>query len=332
LVTVARPAFVSGAGKLTGGGCCGQPVAAARHPERTETPGHPRVIARRPEADEAIPSTLGDCRGVARHECAGSSPLGGGVTRHSTTPLLQHSRRARVRSRVRAASSPVMANAVSGAARPLKRRARRERIGFIIQALAEQHPDAALELRFSTPLELLVATILSAQCTDRKVNEVTRSLFRAYPTARAYAEAREGELERQIHATGFFRTKAGSLRRSARILVEHYGGEVPSSMRELTKLPGIGRKTANVILANAFGVSSGIAVDTHVHRLARRLKLTRQQDPDRTERDLTRLIPKNQWIVFANRMILHGRYVCTARKPRCGDCLLEPACPASTLA
>jgi endonuclease-3 len=216
--------------------------------------------------------------------------------------------------------------------RPLRRRARSERIGVIREALAEQHPAASLELRFSNPLELLVATILSAQCTDRRVNEVTHRLFRTYPTARAYAEAAEEELERQIHATGFFRAKARSLRGSARFLVDHYGGEVPSSMRELTRLPGVGRKTANVILGNAFGVSSGIVVDTHVHRLARRLKLTRHQDPERIERDLMKLVPRDEWIVFSNRMILHGRYVCTARKPQCRECLLEPACPSSTLA
>ncbi len=225
-----------------------------------------------------------------------------------------------------------MVAAKSGEARPLRRRARAERIGPIIEALEKQHAEGALELRFSNPLELLVATVLSAQCTDKKVNEVTRTLFRRYPTARAYAEAPEEELERQIHATGFFRNKARTLRSCGQLLVERHAGQVPATMRELVRLPGIGRKTANVVLGNAFGVPSGIAVDTHAHRLARRLRLTKHDDPDRIETDLKRLIPQDQWIVFANRMILHGRYVCTARKPRCSDCLLELACPASTLA
>jgi endonuclease-3 len=222
--------------------------------------------------------------------------------------------------------------AVPSEARALRRRARNVRASFIMEALEEQYPDAVLELRFSNPLELLVATILSAQCTDRKVNEVTRTLFHTYPTARAYAEAPAGELEQHVHATGFFRAKARSLRRCGQLLVERHGGEVPATMAELIRLPGIGRKTANVILGNGFGIPSGIAVDTHVHRLARRLRLTRNQDPDRIEADLKRLVPRDQWIVFTNRMILHGRRVCIARRPRCSQCLLEPACPASTAA
>jgi endonuclease-3 len=216
--------------------------------------------------------------------------------------------------------------------RPLRRQARRARIEPILAALEKQHPEPRLELRFSTPLELLVATILSAQCTDRKVNEVTATLFRKYPDAGAYARVSQEELEADVHATGFFRNKAKSLRDCGRQLLDRYGGEVPPDMKELTTLPGIGRKTANVILGNAFGIASGIAVDTHVQRVARRLRLTRRDDPDGIEKSLKRLVPRNQWIAFTNRLILHGRYICVARKPRCHECLMELACPSSAVA
>jgi endonuclease-3 len=202
----------------------------------------------------------------------------------------------------------------------------RSRAGRILRRLARAYPDAHCALVFRNPLELLVATILSAQCTDTRVNRLTPALFARYPDAAAFAAADRKELERLIKPTGFFRNKARNILRCCKQLVERHGGEVPRTMKELVKLTGIGRKTANVILGNAFA-TPGIPVDTHVGRLSRRLGLSAQTNPVKVERDLMALVPRKQWSLFAHRMIFHGRQVCRARKPRCAACPLAGLCP-----
>jgi endonuclease III len=196
----------------------------------------------------------------------------------------------------------------------------------INRALARAYPDAACALVHTDALQLLIATVLSAQCTDVRVNMVTPALFARYPDAAAFAAADRTELERMIQSTGFFRNKARNIQLCCRAIVEKHGGQVPSTMAELTPLPGVGRKTANVILGTAFGVP-GIPVDTHVRRLSRRMGLTVHTDPVKIERDLMKLIPKKEWTMFGHRMILHGRQVCHARAPRCDDCVLAKLCP-----
>lgn len=191
--------------------------------------------------------------------------------------------------------------------------------------------EAKLELNFTNPLECAVATILSAQCTDRRVNEVTKDLFRRYRTAERYAKADPRILEQEIRPTGYFRQKTKALTRLGETLLERHAGRMPDTMEELTQLPGIGRKTANVILSAAFGKDEGIVVDTHVRRVAQRLGLTRESDPEKIEQDLMVLIPRKQWGGFGLRIILHGRRTCTARKPRCGECVLEDVCPSAHL-
>jgi endonuclease-3 len=197
----------------------------------------------------------------------------------------------------------------------------------IIRCLARQYPDATCSLDFSSPLELLVATILSAQCTDDRVNLVTKDLFKKYRSAADYATAKPAALEGDIKTTGFFRNKAKSLRACCQQLLDEHDGKVPQDLDALVKLAGIGRKTANVILGTAFEIPSGVVVDTHVGRLSRRLGLTTQKDAVRVENDLIERIPKNQWIAFSHRMIQLGRQFCTARKPKCDDCPLEKVCP-----
>ncbi len=194
-------------------------------------------------------------------------------------------------------------------------------------ALAAAYPDATCELDFRDPYELLVATILSAQCTDVRVNMVTPALFARYPEARALAAADQGELEELIRSTGFYRNKAKSLLGMARAVVERHGGKIPAEMDALTTLPGVGRKTANVVLGTAFGLATGVVVDTHVARLAGRLGLSRQGDAEKIERDLMGLFPASEWVALGHRLILHGRRVCHARKPGCGRCPLDPICP-----
>lgn len=201
----------------------------------------------------------------------------------------------------------------------------------ILTLLKKTWPDAHCELLFESPLELLVATILSAQCTDARVNMVTRDLFLKYPTARDYAEAPEGELEEDIRSTGFFNNKARSLRGMGRALVERFGGEVPRTLEALMTVPGAARKTANVVLGSAFGIPSGIVVDTHVHRLSHRLGLSTNKQATGVERDLTSLFPERDWIFIGHAIIWHGRRVCHARKPACGDCSLNAHCPSATL-
>jgi endonuclease III len=193
--------------------------------------------------------------------------------------------------------------------------------------LAEAYPDAHCELDYRTPLELLVATVLSAQCTDQRVNAVTPALFARYPDAGAYAGADRPELETLIQPTGFFRAKADSIQRLAQVLCERYGGDVPDRLEDLVMLPGVGRKTANVVLGNAFGVP-GITVDTHVGRLARRFQWTDQREPDRVEADLMALFPRKDWTDISQRVIWHGRRVCHARRPACGACSLARVCPS----
>jgi endonuclease-3 len=193
--------------------------------------------------------------------------------------------------------------------------------------LAETHPDAHCELDFTTPLELAVATILSAQCTDVRVNETTPALFARYPTAADYAAADRAELEDLIRSTGFFRNKANSLIGLGQALVERYDGQLPATLEELVALPGIGRKTANVILGNAFGVP-GITVDTHFGRLVRRFGWTAEEDPVKVEHEIGAMIPKRDWTMLSHRVIFHGRRVCHARKPACGACTLAALCPS----
>ncbi len=200
-----------------------------------------------------------------------------------------------------------------------------DKIGSILELLDQTYPEAHVTLDFANPLEMLVATVLSAQCTDVRVNLVTPALFAKYPTARAYAQAPVEELEEMIRSTGFFRNKAKSIKALCQKLVEEYGGEVPASLDELVKLPGIGRKTANVVLGNAFGIP-GIFVDTHLGRVSQRLGLTKHQDPVKIEFDLMPLIPKERWVKFSHQMIWHGRRICDARKPRCPLCPLLPYC------
>lgn len=205
--------------------------------------------------------------------------------------------------------------------------AKARRVAALLEALRRTYPDAHCELNYSTPLELLVATVLSAQCTDQRVNQVTADLFRRYRTAAEYANAPLGELEEAIKSTGFYRNKARSLQGCCRALVERHGGEVPRSLEALTQLPGVGRKTANVVLGNAFGLNEGLVVDTHVARLAQRLDLTRQRDPLKIEQDLMPLVPRELWTLFSHWLIWHGRRRCFARKPDCAGCEIAHLCP-----
>jgi endonuclease-3 len=208
---------------------------------------------------------------------------------------------------------------------------RRERIGPIIARLAEEHSDAEIALRFRSDLELLVSVMLSAQTTDTNVNRVTDALFRKYRRAEDYLAVPQEELERDIYATGFFRQKAKAIRGTMRVLLEEFNGVVPSRLDDLVRLPGVARKTANVV-ASELGHAQGIVVDTHVRRLSQRLGLTRQDDPVKIERDLQRIVPRADWARFPHLLIWHGRRVCDARGPRCEDCVLEDLCPSSRLA
>jgi endonuclease-3 len=206
-----------------------------------------------------------------------------------------------------------------------------QRARKIIRLLRKQYPDARCSLNHSTPLELLIATILSAQCTDDRVNIVTASLFRKYRKLDDYLKASPGELEQDVKSTGFFRNKAKSIQGACRVIKERFGGRVPATMEELLQLPGVARKTANVVLGNAFGIASGVVVDTHVYRLSTLLGLTAATVPEKVERDLVDLVPKKDWIDFSHLLIYHGRKVCIARRPRCAECTLEKLCPSSTL-
>ncbi len=207
---------------------------------------------------------------------------------------------------------------------PIEQRAPR-----ILKRLSKAYPDAHVALEFSNPLECLVATILSAQCTDERVNMVTKALFRKYTTPQDYLKVPESELAADIKPTGFFNQKTRSIRGACQRIVEVYGGRVPDTMEELITLPGVARKTANIVLGNSYGVVEGIAVDTHVRRLAERLGFSGEKDPDKIERDLMRYVPKDRWFDFTYVLIDHGRSICEARKPRCAVCPVNDLCPSS---
>src|SRR5947207_2315732 len=208
---------------------------------------------------------------------------------------------------------------------------RKARTEQIIKLLKRAHPDAHCALNHSNAFELLIATILSAQCTDERVNIVTSDLFRKYRKPEDYLKVPASELQNDIRTTGFFRNKTRSIQGTARVLTEQYDGQVPKSMDELLELPGVARKTANVVLGNAFDIHAGVVVDTHVSRLAHRLGLSKEKQPEKIEQDLIQLVPKKDWVVFPHLMIYHGRKICKARNPLCGECVIEKVCPSSLL-
>ena len=217
---------------------------------------------------------------------------------------------------------------VKSAPAPLEEKQRTQKI---IRLLKRAYPDARCSLNHSNPLELLIATILSAQCTDERVNIVTAELFRKYRRAQDYYGVEQTELENDIRSTGFYRNKAKAIQGACRIIDERYEGRVPENLEDLLSLPGVARKTANVVLGNAFGITSGIVVDTHVARLSERLRLSRHNQPEKIERDLMELVPRKDWITFSHLLIAHGRLVCKARMPLCGECVVEPLCPSTQL-
>lgn len=212
--------------------------------------------------------------------------------------------------------------------RPRTAAERRERVARILEALDRMYPNATCALHHRNSWELLVATILSAQCTDERVNLVTPGLFSKYPTIRDFASASQAELAQDIRSTGFFNNKAKSLIGAARTILEKFGGKVPRTMEEMLTIPGVARKTANVVLGTAYGIPTGIVVDTHVQRIARRLDLARHSDPNKIEQELMKIIPQDRWILFSHQLIHHGRRLCKARRPLCADCQLEPLCYA----
>jgi endonuclease-3 len=203
----------------------------------------------------------------------------------------------------------------------------RKNIAAVLERLRQAHPDARYELNWSTPYELLVATILAAQCTDERVNRVTATLFQKYRGPQAFAEADTAELEEDLRPTGFYKQKAKSVQAMSRELLAKFSGEVPRTIEQLITLPGVARKTANVVLNTAFNIPSGVIVDTHVLRVSQRLGLTKNEKPEAIEQDLMKLVPQDQWTFFGPATVLHGRYTCTARKPRCEECPLNDLCP-----
>src|SRR5579863_5800610 len=213
--------------------------------------------------------------------------------------------------------------------RPKSAAERRARVDEILRGLDQMYPAATCALFHHNPWELLVATILSAQCTDKRVNQVTPELFAKYPTPRDFAAVRPEVLAHDIRSTGFFNNKAKSIVGAAKRVVTDFGGEVPKTIEEMLTIPGAARKTANVVLGTAYGIASGVVVDTHVQRIARRLDLTRHTEPVKIEQDLMKIIPRDKWILFSHQIILHGRKLCNARKPKCADCTLENICHAA---
>jgi endonuclease-3 len=207
----------------------------------------------------------------------------------------------------------------------------RQHVRKIIRLLKRAYPDAKCSLNHTNAFELLIATILSAQCTDARVNIVTQDLFRKYRKPEDYLKVSAKELERDIRTTGFFRNKTKSIQGTAKVLTEEYGGEVPNTIEELLELPGVARKTANVVMGNAFGISSGVVVDTHVTRLSHRLGLSTQKTAEKIEQDLVAIVPKKDWVIFPHLMIAHGRAICKARNPLCAECVVEKLCPSSYL-
>ena len=212
--------------------------------------------------------------------------------------------------------------------RPRNAAQRRARVNEILKRLDAMYPNVTCALTHHTPWELLVATILSAQCTDKRVNAVTPGLFAKYPAIQDFAATRPEVLAEDIRSTGFFNNKSKSIVGAAKKILNDFGGQVPQTLDEMLTIPGAARKTANVVLGTAYGIASGIVVDTHVQRIARRLDLTRQEDPVKIERDLLKIIPQGRWILFSHQLIHHGRSLCYARKPRCAECRLEPVCYA----
>jgi endonuclease-3 len=217
---------------------------------------------------------------------------------------------------------------VKSAPTPLEEKQRTQKI---IRLLKREYPEAHCSLNHSNPLELLIATILSAQCTDERVNIVTAKLFRKYRRSEDYYAVAQTELENDIRSTGFYHNKAKAIQGACRIINEQHEGRVPENLEDLLALPGVARKTANVVLGNAFNITSGIVVDTHVARLSERLRLTEHTQPEKIERDLMELVPRKDWIIFSHLLIAHGRLVCKARTPLCGECVVEPLCPSSLL-
>jgi endonuclease-3 len=213
-------------------------------------------------------------------------------------------------------------------ARPKTKAARAARLNIILNDLDAMYPNATCALIHRGPWELLVATILSAQCTDKRVNEVTPGLFAKYPTPRDFAAARQEVLADDIRSTGFFNNKSRSVIGAAKKIVGEFGGEVPKTLEELITVPGAARKTANVVLGTAYGIASGVVVDTHVQRISKRLDLTKNDDPVKIEQDLIGILPRERWILFSHQIIYHGRALCVARKPRCAECRLNPVCYA----
>ena len=203
------------------------------------------------------------------------------------------------------------------------------RIAAILKGLEKLYPDAHCELDFKTPYQLLIATILSAQCTDKRVNMVTPALFERYPTPEKMAKAKPAELETIIKSTGFFRNKAKNILGASKLLVKDHGGVVPADMEQLLELPGVARKTANVVLGSGFGINAGMVVDTHIGRLSRRLGFTVEEDPVKVERELCEKLPQKSWTKIGHQLIFHGRRVCDAKKPKCGECTLAPHCPSA---
>jgi endonuclease-3 len=213
--------------------------------------------------------------------------------------------------------------------KPKTKAAREARVAEILRDLDAMYPDATCALHHNSPWELLVATILSAQCTDKRVNEVTPGLFEKYPTPQDFAAARQETLANDIRSTGFFNNKAKSVIGAAKKIVNEFGGVVPKTMEELITVPGAARKTSNVVLGTAYGISVGVVVDTHVHRVSKRLDLTKHDDPVKIEQDLMKAIPQSRWILFSHQIIHHGRALCVARKPKCAECKLNPVCYAA---
>ncbi|MBX5327387.1 MAG: endonuclease III [Candidatus Bathyarchaeia archaeon] len=199
----------------------------------------------------------------------------------------------------------------------------------IIQLLEKAHPDAKIALNYTNPLELLIATMLSAQCTDKRVNIVTQTLFKKYKTPEDYLKVSQKELEQDIKSTGFYHNKAKNIKECCKILVEKFHSQVPNTMEEMLELPGVARKTANIVLSNAYNVVEGIAVDMHVRRVAHRLGLTQNKDPNKIEKDLMNIVPKKQWMRITDLLIYHGRRICTAKNPKCAECVLNKICPSA---
>ena len=206
---------------------------------------------------------------------------------------------------------------------------RRERVREIIKILSKEFPDADTALKHNNPLELLIATILSAQCTDERVNKITENLFKKYKTVEDYANVNINKFENEIKSTGFYKNKARNIKRCCQMIIEKFNGKIPKTMDELLTLPGVARKTANIVLGHGYGIVEGIAVDTHVMRLAQRLGLTKEKDRNRIERDLMEITPKRYWILLSDILILHGRKTCNARNPKCDKCSLNSICPSA---